>query len=283
MKEKYFTRFSVGQRIQHLILLVSFLVLAITGLGLKFHDFAISQWWIGVWGGIDNARMVHRFAAWVMISDSLYHLGYIVFTTTVLKRKFPIWAIPTLKDMQDLFQDMEYFFGRRTDRPRFGRFSYVEKFDYWAIFWGIPVMALSGLILMFPVLTTKFLPGVVVPVAFLAHSDEAVLAALWVFIVHFFFVHLGPHVFPFNPTMFTGKMSRRQYEQLHPLEMEEMEAKERRRRELENAMARANPSLTYEDLDKKQEAIADLQELISLSDDPRDIQQAKALIAELQD
>ncbi|MBI4300027.1 MAG: cytochrome b/b6 domain-containing protein [Chloroflexi bacterium] len=226
---EYIPRFGIQQRIQHFLMMTSFLLLVFTGLPQKFNDASLSQWWMGVLGGVDNARMVHRFAAWTMIIDCLYHISYIAFSTVALRRKFPIWAIPSLKDAQDLFHDFEYFFGRRTDRPRFGRFSYLEKFDYWAIFWGIPVIAGSGLILMFPVAATKFLPGVAVPVAFLAHSDEAVLAVLWVFIVHFFFVHLGPHVFPFNPSMFTGKMSREQYKVLHPLELEEMEAREGRR------------------------------------------------------
>ncbi len=218
-------RFDINQRVQHFVLLASFLVLAFTGLPQKFPDWEASQWLINVWGGLDAARTIHRFAGLVMIVDCLYHLGYIVYSTTAQKKPVPIWMIPTPKDVLDFFQDLQCWFGLSSKKPQFGRFSYREKFDYWAIFWGMPVMAISGLALMFPVLVSNVLPGDAVSVALVAHSDEAILAILWIFIVHMFFVHLNPRFFPLNRAIFTGKMSREAYAEEHALELATIEGR----------------------------------------------------------
>jgi cytochrome b subunit of formate dehydrogenase len=229
--EKEIVRFDIHQRIQHIGLMVTFILLAITGLPMKLHDWSVSQWWIGVWGGIDNIRFIHHWAAYAIVLVSVYHLGYLAYTTLILKRPFPIKMIPSSKDLQDLFQEFGYFLGLRKERPKFDRFNWREKFDYWAIFWGMPVMVISGFILMYPVFATKFLPGSAIPLALVAHSDEAVLAVVWIFTVHFVFNHLPPGVFPLNKSIFTGKVPRERYRHEHPLEYERFSGavKEKRR------------------------------------------------------
>ncbi len=217
--EKDVVRFDIHQRLQHLAMMGSFILLAITGLPLKFNTWAASQWWMGVWGGIENTRSVHHIAAWVMISVCLYHLLYIAFTVLVLKRPFPTSMIPTPRDARDFFQELGYYIGITQARPQFGRFSWREKFDYWAVFWGMVIIGGSGLILMYPVLVTDFLPGWIIPVALVAHSDEAVLAVAWILIVHFFFGHLAPGVFPLNKSIFTGRVPRERYRLEHPLDV----------------------------------------------------------------
>jgi cytochrome b subunit of formate dehydrogenase len=209
--EKEIVRFDIHQRIQHIGLMVTFILLAITGLPLKFHDWSISQWWIGVWGGIDNIRFIHHWAAYAIVLVSVYHLGYLAYTIFVLKRPFPIKMIPSSKDFQNLFQEFGYFLGLRKERPKFDRFNWREKFDYWAIFWGMPVMVISGFILMYPVFATKFLPGSAIPIAV--------------------FNHLAPGVFPLNKSIFTGKLTEERYRHEHPLEYERLSgsAKEQER------------------------------------------------------
>lgn len=218
------TRFDAHQRIQHILLMVSFTLLALSGLPLKFSDASISQWWVALWGGVETTRTVHRLAAWAMGLDCAYHVLYILFSTLALKRPFPVWAIPSLQDALDFLQDMKYLLGLIPKRPPFGRFKYIEKFDYWAIFWGLPIMAGSGFILMYPVFVTKFLPSQIIPMALVAHSDEAILAVSWVVIVHFFFSHLAPAVFPFNSSIFTGKVLWKRYQREHPLEYDRITA-----------------------------------------------------------
>lgn len=214
------TRFNIHQIIQHAGLMVSFTLLVVTGLPLKFHSWSISQWWIGLWGGIEVTRSVHRFAAWAIVIVCLYHLVYLWYNLAVLKKPFPVKMIPSGQDFVGLFQEMMYFVGIRKKRPKFDRFNWREKFDYWAIFWGMPIMVGTGLVLMYPVLVTRFLPGWVVPAALIAHSDEATLALTWIFLVHIFFNHFSPGVFPLNTSIFTGKVPGERYRRDHALEYE---------------------------------------------------------------
>jgi formate dehydrogenase subunit gamma len=211
-------RFDIHQRIQHIMMFSSFILLAITGLPMKFSDWGISQWWIGVWGGIDNLRTVHHAAAWIMIASAAYHLLYLLISITILKRPFPVDMIPRPQDVKDLFADFKYWVGITDEPPSFGRFSYREKFDYWAVGWGLLIMIGGGLVLMFPVAAAKILPGWAIPLALVAHSDEAVLAVGWILIVHMYFAHLHPLVFPMNKSIFTGKVPMHQYREEHSLE-----------------------------------------------------------------
>ncbi len=213
-------RFDIHQRIQHILMFSSFIILAATGLPLKFHEWGMSQWWIGVWGGVDNTRLIHRGAGLVMAADGAYHVIYILISIVWLKRPFPLQMVPSLKDIKDFIQDMKYTFGVSRGRARYDRFSYREKFDYFAVFWGMALMVGGGFVLMFPVMASRFFPNWLVPVALVAHSDEAILAVGWILIVHMFFAHLAPNVFPFNKSIFTGKLSLKKYEEEHPLEYE---------------------------------------------------------------
>ena len=216
--EETITRFDIHQIIQHIGLMVSFTLLVLTGIPLKFHDWAISQAWIGLWGGIEVTRSIHYFGAWLMVGVGFYHLYYLWYSTAILKRPFPVRMIPSLGDFTKLFQELGYYVGLRKEMPRYDRFNWKEKFDYWALFWGVPVMAGSGFILMFPVFFTRFLPGWIVPTALIAHSDEAMLALTWIVMVHIFFNHFTPGVFPINTSIFTGRVHKGRYLRDHPLE-----------------------------------------------------------------
>jgi formate dehydrogenase subunit gamma len=196
----------------------SFIMLALTGLPMKFAGWSSSQWFIGVWGGIQNLRSVHHGAAYVMMASAVYHALYLIIAIGVYKRPFPKHMIPQLQDAKDLIQDFKYFVGLADEPAQFGRFSYREKFDYWAVGWGLLIMIGGGLILMYPVGATKILPGWAVPFALVAHSDEAILAVGWILIVHMYFAHLHPLVFPMNKSIFTGKVPMHQYREEHSLE-----------------------------------------------------------------
>ena len=222
--DKDIVRFDRHQIIQHILLAVSFTLLALTGLPMKFHGWGVSQWWMGVWGGIDVLRGVHRFAAYLMVFDCIYHVAYICYGLFVLKKPFPYKMLPAVTDFRDFLQEMGYFVGLVKKRPMYDRFNWREKFDYWAIFRGLPVIGISGFIMMYPVLATKVLPGWIVPAAFVAHGDEAVLAVVWIAVVHLVFNHLAPRVFPLNASIFTGKVNKERYKHEHPLEYERLAA-----------------------------------------------------------
>jgi cytochrome b subunit of formate dehydrogenase len=132
--------------------------------------------------------------------------------------------LPKPQDAKDLIQDMKYWVGLTDEPAQFHRFSYREKFDYWAVGWGMVIMIGGGFVLMFPVGAAKLLPGWIVPLALVAHSDEAVLAVGWILIVHMYFAHLHPLVFPMNKAIFTGKVPMHHYAQEHPLEYAEIMA-----------------------------------------------------------
>ncbi len=220
MVQEKITRFDIHQIIQHALLMISFIILVATGLPMKFYALSVSQWWVEVWGGIEATRLAHHTAAWAMVFVCLYHLVYLFYTIIILKRPFPIKMIPGQQDYITYYQEIKYFLGISKERPQYDRFNWREKFDYWAIFWGMPIMAGSGFILMFPVLVTKYLPGWIVPAALVAHSDEAMLALTWIFMVHIFFNHFTPGIFPLNTSIFTGKVSKERYHRDHPLEYE---------------------------------------------------------------
>ena len=216
------TRFDIHQIIQHAGLMTSFILLVLTGLPLKFHDWAISQWWAAFWGGIETLRFTHRFAAVVIVIICVYHLCYLLYNILIKKKPFPVKMIPTGTDFVTLYKELLYFVGLASERPKYDRFNWREKFDYWAIFWGMPVMGISGFILMYPVFATQVLPGWVVPAALVAHSDEAMLALTWIFMVHIFFNHFSPGIFPLNTSIFTGKVRKERYQEDHPLEYEQL-------------------------------------------------------------
>jgi nitrate reductase gamma subunit len=144
----------------------------------------------------------------------------------------PDSMIPSKKDFQDLFQHIAYFLGKG-DPPRFGRFAYWEKFDYWAVFWGIAFIGGSGLVLWFPEFLSRFLPGIFFNIAYTIHSDEALLAIGFIFIVHLYNAHFRASVFPLDKTIFTGKIEAKEMMERHPLEWEDLnqhpEKKEKKR------------------------------------------------------
>ena len=216
--ETHVVRFDHHQRLQHVLMMSSFIVLALTGLPQKFGDLALSQWWVNTLGGLETVRAIHRTAGFVMLGDCLYHLCYLGFRMGVQRQLGPLRMVPSPKDVRDVLQTMLHFLGVAPEKPKFDRFSYLEKFDYWAVFWGIAMIGGSGLVLMFPVKATGFLPGQAIPVALAIHSDEAVLAVGWILIMHMFNAHLAPWIFPFNSSIFTGKVSARRYAAEHPLE-----------------------------------------------------------------
>ncbi len=214
-RAEYVQRFDVHQRIQHFLMFTSFTVLALTGLPQKFDGLALSQWAIAVMGGLDTVRLIHHTAAWVMVFDCAYHVVYLV-ARTVTERRPPLGAVATPRDFLDAWRTLLYFLGVSRTKPAYDRFTYLEKFDYFAVFWGIAIIGGSGLVLLFPVAVTAVLPGYVVPVSFVAHSDEALLAVGWILVVHMFYAHLAPHVFPFNTSIFTGLVRRDDARREHP-------------------------------------------------------------------
>jgi len=207
-----FVRFNASERVEHLVIMVATAILAVTGLPQKFHEAAISRWLMVALGGIENMRMIHHFFAILLALASLYHIGRVLYGFLAKSSKLPM--IPTRKDAADFFAMLRYFLGLAKERPRFDRFSYVEKFEYWALVWGNVIMGLTGFIMWFPTKATQFIDGVWVTAAKMAHGWEAVLAVLALLIWHVYHVHIKH----FNTSIFTGKISKEEMLGEHPLE-----------------------------------------------------------------
>jgi cytochrome b subunit of formate dehydrogenase len=216
-----FWRFNVFHRFIHLVMMVTFIGLALTGLPLKYSDTFWAQGLIVLWGGVKGAGIFHRWFAGITFGYFSLHLLWVFYYVLVLKGNLfgPDSMVPSKKDFKDLFQHIAYFLGRG-EPPQFGRFTYWERFDYWAVFWGIAFIGGSGLVLWFPEFFSRFLPGIFFNIAYTIHSDEALLAAGFVFIVHLYNAHLRADVFPIDKSIFTGKIEAREIMERHPLEWE---------------------------------------------------------------
>lgn len=215
-----FKRFSLNDRVQHIVLVVSFTLLAVTGIPQKYSSLPWAQVMIDLLGGIEVARLLHRISAAVLLAGFVYHIAYGLYALRVRRAAFDM--LPRLKDFADLGHNIAYYLGFRKTRPRFDRFSYMEKFEYWALIWGTAIMALSGLALWFPILVTRYLPGSVVPGAKALHSNEALLAISAIVLWHLYNAHLNPRIFPFNPSIFTGRLTRHEMMTEHALEYERL-------------------------------------------------------------
>ncbi len=217
-----FRRLSLAQRIQHWALVGSFVLLALTGLPMRFPEV---RWLAAIYalvGGLPVARAIHRGAATVMILDGLAHLVYVggilVRARLDWRRAWPM--IPTRKDASDFLHTSLYYFGLRRSLPEYDRFNFREKFDYFAVFWGLPVMMLSGLVLWFPVFFGNHLPDLAIGMAYIAHSDEAILAISAIVVWHLYNVHVSPGQFHRFRTWLDGKITREEFVIAHPLEYE---------------------------------------------------------------
>jgi cytochrome b subunit of formate dehydrogenase len=234
-------RFRPVDRFCHLLVIVSFLLLVATGMPLKFSSTAWAASVFDIVGGVKAAARLHRFGAIMTFCYFGIHLlslwGPLMrrrsqmldekgrFSVTGLLRVVfgPESPAPNLQDLRDIAAHARWFVGKGP-RPSFDRFTYWEKFDYMAVFWGVTVIGLSGLVMWFPVKTAQIVPGWVINVAHLVHSDEALLAAGFIFTFHFFNSHFRPEKFPLDPTIFSGHTTEADMRHEHGREYERLEA-----------------------------------------------------------
>ena len=222
---QYVRRFSSMNIYTHLAIIVTFLLLALTGLPLKFHDTAWAQQLMGLLGGVQSAGFIHRIAAIGTFGYAIFHLGNLFIRILIKRERGMFWGpnsmVPQPQDIKDIFANLKYFL-YIGERPENDRWNYIEKFDYLAVFWGVLIIGTSGLFLWFPMTVTQFLPGWVLNAAYVIHSDEALLATGFIFIFHFFHTHLRPESFPMDIVIFTGKMSLERFKEERSREYERL-------------------------------------------------------------
>ncbi|WP_366921841.1 cytochrome b/b6 domain-containing protein [Metallumcola ferriviriculae] len=216
---KKIKRWNRHQRYQHLLLALSVIMLVITGFPIKYGSWGWSQVVVDLFGSFHNMFMTHLTFGVIMLISGVYHLIWMV---GYFARKGPSWAmVPTFKDVKDAVHHAKFLLGITKEPPRYDRYTYLEKFEYLAVFWGIIVMGGSGLILWFPGMF-GWLTTTGLHITRIAHTNEAFVAMLAVVLGHFFSVHFNPHVFPSSKVWINGSISREHMEEEHLLEYEKL-------------------------------------------------------------
>lgn len=218
-EEATVTRFSVVERLEHLAAMITFTTLVLTGLPQIAPTSSPGDWFIHLFGGIANIRLVHRVTGFTFVALLLMHVSRGVWG--ILKTHRLPAIVPRRKDFLDLVQTIRHL-QQGEPRPKLGRFDASEKFEYWGLFFGGMLMTVSGLALVFPEFVTQFLPGIVVAALRTMHGLEATFAVLVVLLWHSYGVIFKPDVFPLDTSIFTGKISVDRLREEHQLEYEEL-------------------------------------------------------------
>jgi cytochrome b subunit of formate dehydrogenase len=225
--KKMVVRFPAVVRQLHFVLIISFFALALTGMALKFSYMPWAQMLARGLGGFAACGIIHRVAAVAMVLIFIAHLGYIVHRK---RETGSTWKqillgsgtlLPTWRDVKEFIATVKWFWGKGP-RPQYGEWTYWEKFDYFAVFWGVAIIGSTGFFLWFPELFTRVLPGWLINVATIIHSDEALLAVGFIFTIHFFNTHFRPEKFPMDMAMFTGLVPEEELKEERPSYYEEL-------------------------------------------------------------
>ncbi len=220
-KERYFLRFTLAQRYLHGVLFATFLGLAATGLPLRFSGTVWAIRFAKAVGGFGAILFFHKFCALILTLAFLIHLREIIARGLFKGEKGIFWGptsmVANWKDVRDLFAHFRWFLGLGP-KPEFERYAYWEKFDYWAVFWGMVVIGFSGYAMWFAPFFARFLPGWALNAALVIHSEEGLLAILFIFSIHFVNTHLRPDSFPMDMVIFTGRESEEEFRQRRPKE-----------------------------------------------------------------
>jgi formate dehydrogenase subunit gamma len=217
-------RFRPVQRFEHAAVMSLFTLLALTGIPQKFYDHRWAQWLTGMLGGVDTSRVVHRAAGVLFSAIVVVHLSRLIIG--VARGRIGLTLVPARKDFRDAIVTLRYYLGVSDEQARFDKFDYRQKFEYWGLVLGAAVVVVTGFVLLYPASVTAILPGQLVPAAQVAHSNEGLMAFLVVIVWHIYNAHFNPDVFPFDKTIFTGRISLERLRHEHALEYERVTKKD---------------------------------------------------------
>ncbi len=211
-------RFSVSERIIHILLFSSLIILSVTGLTLKYHESAFAQWIIKMEGGVLFRGKIHRFAAMVLMATFVWH----IFSIMLSRRAHAFFHDMMFRkgDLSSFAAIFKYNLGMRKSMPAFDRFTCIEKFQYWATGIAVVLLGASGIVLWGETLFMMFFPKWTIDLNHIIHSFEATVGFLVLVVWHLYNVHLNPRVFPMSRTWLTGRISKDELRREHPLEYE---------------------------------------------------------------
>jgi formate dehydrogenase subunit gamma len=222
-KAGYVRRFNTRQIIEHIVLMIIFTGLAITGIIQRFYATAICNWIILHIGGIETTRLIHRGLAMAFTAMLVYHFVFCMILIFGKHQKATM--VPTLIDYKGIVADLKCNMGLANSCPKFGRFDYRQKFEYFGMIFGSVIITITGFMLMFPTVVTNWLPGQAIPIALTFHGWEATLAVLVILVWHIYDTVLRPDIFPTDKSIFNGKLSIEREMEEHTAEYEEMTGK----------------------------------------------------------
>ena len=217
-------RFSVRQRAEHFSIMILFTVLVITGFPQKYYEAAFSATLVHALGGVNATRLIHRIAGVLFALTVVAHLAVAIWQLAT-RRLTKLAIVPGRQDYRDALATLRWYLGLSKQKALFDRYDYRQKFEYWGMVAGSMIMVATGFILLFPVVVGSILPGQLIPASQVAHSQEGLMAFLVVIVWHIYNAHLNPDVFPFDWSIFNGKISRHRMLEEHPLELARMEGK----------------------------------------------------------
>ncbi len=222
---RYHVRFTLWQRCLHAVVFSTFIGLALTGLPLRFSDAPWAEGFARVVGGFAAILFFHKFCAVLLTTGFLIHVGDVAYRGLIKREKGIFWGpdslVPWPKDFKDVYGHLRWFLWLGP-RPKFDRFAYWEKFDYWAVFWGMAIIGLSGYAMWFASFFSRFMRGSWLNVALLLHGEEALLAVWFIFTIHFFNAHLRPGSFPMDLVIFTGTETEKELREKRPQEYQRL-------------------------------------------------------------
>ena len=224
-KEKTYQRFDLLFRVQHIILLTAVLLLIISGVPLKFPEQAWAHVLIWLQGGMTGRALIHHAAGLTLVGLGVFHVFYYFVWQRIAFWKRPMML--RIGDGRDLVLHLGYIVGLRKALPPMGRYTWFEKLDYVGLTWGFLVMGITGLAMLFFNTAVKLVPMAILQIMWAAHSEEAMLATLFLLIIHMYHVHFNPEKFPMTLTWLHGRIARGEMEKYHPLELAEIETAER--------------------------------------------------------
>jgi formate dehydrogenase subunit gamma len=215
-------RFSVRQRAEHASVMILFTILVITGMPQKYYGAAFSATLVHALGGINATRLIHRVAGILFALTIVAHLAVAVWQVAT-RRLTRLSIVPRRQDYRDALATLRWYLGLSKQKPLFDRYDYRQKFEYWGMVAGSLIMVATGFVLLFPVSIGSLVPGQLIPAAQVAHSMEGLMAFLVVIVWHIYNAHLNPDVFPFDWSIFNGRISRHRMIEEHPLELARLE------------------------------------------------------------
>jgi cytochrome b subunit of formate dehydrogenase len=221
----WYFRFTLGPRYLHGLLIATFLGLAATGMTLFFSSAPWASAIAHGMGGFRAVLFLHKLCGVLLSAGFLFHVGHIFYRALAKREKGLFWGpnsmVPQPRDLVDLYRHVKWFLWLGP-KPRFDRYTYWEKFDYWAVFWGMVIIGVSGYMMWFAPFFGRFVPGSVFNVALLVHGEEALLAVWFIFLIHWFNADLRPDKFPLDEVIFTGRISLEDLREERPLEYQRL-------------------------------------------------------------